>query len=163
MRKFIIKHAKLLVSVLLVFLIVLGLVEIFHFSKIEKEQMKKRPVNNYIFSRENIEVPGTETYTNEVLQNPHCLDSICITGATFYYIGDSGRVDYTIENHSNQSATGYLKMNFGDNHLIIAYRSVPANGKVTNTSQYVNVTFSSKEDYSLEALTEEELNRLVID
>ena len=161
MKKFIKNHLKLWIVILLCFLILLGLVEIIHFSK-KKEDAKKKSSDQYIFSKRVTELPGTEVYTNEALQSSHCLNSICIINATFYYIGDEGRVDYAIVNRSSEKATGYFKMVFGDQKLIIAFRDVPPLGIVKNTAQYSGVSFSSRENYVLEELTKEEKKALVM-
>ena len=90
----------------------------------------------------------------------HCLDDICISELTFYYIGDSGRIEYTISNHSDKKVSGYFKLVFQNQSLIAVYRDLDVNKSIRTKSQYVDTKISNKDDYVLKKLTKEEISKL---
>lgn len=117
---------------------------------------------DYHFTGNVVEVSGTEIIENDQMKADHCLNDICISNAIFYYADGSGRVDYTIHNQSSKTASGYLKMNFGSNSLIVAYQDLRGNESIQTTSQFLDMKFSNVTDYILEELSEEEINQIIV-
>lgn len=114
--------------------------------------------NTYTFSNEKVK---EETYKNDKLSSKHCLDSVCIEDAIFYYDDNMGRVEYTITNTSNKTVSGYLKMIFKNQTLKIVYKDLGPKKTVKSQSQYTGIEIEDKSDYKLEKLTKEEISKIV--
>lgn len=156
MKKFIEEHIKVIIIIVAVSILLLGiLILVFSQHKSSSKESDSSIVNPPIK-----ELPGTKRYTTEKLRSRHCLDSICVGDATFYYIDNQGRVDYVLTNISNDVKTGYLKMVFGEQSLVIAYDSLKPMQSVKTSSHYKNITFESKEDYVLEELNSDDLSHI---
>ena len=117
--------------------------------------------NNYIIPKEVIELPNTVTYENEELSSKHCIDDICIDNAIFYYNDEEGRVEYTITNNSDEIKSGYLKMIFKDQELIIIYKDLLPKKTVNSRSQYIGMEIKDKSDYTLKKLSKEEIGKII--
>lgn len=158
MKEMIKKYRKVIICIviiLIVVLLILGIRLIFRSSKDNK--------NNYSYVGDVKDLPGTKKYTTPSLLAPHCIESVCIINAKFYFIDDDGRVEYYIENHSDEKVpAGYLKMVFGDQYLVIAYRSLEPREMIKTVSSYSGVSFSDKSDYVLKKLTKKEMKKLKI-
>ncbi len=141
-------------------MIVLVVLIIFAFRLYKREQSDFITANEYNFSDKVEELPGTVVYSNPKLKSAHCLDGVCIDEATFYYIDDTGRVDYLITNNSNEKKSGYLKMKFSKGYLLIAYNNIGVGASVKTTSQYKGFDLSKESDYVLENLSEKELSEI---
>ncbi len=128
----------------------------------EPDKENKITDNKYHFSTEVVERTDTKEYSNDVLQSKHCLDDICISEAKFYYLENEGRVDYTIENIGNKVQSGFLKMIFGGDSLVVAFSDLEPGKVVHTTSQYGGQTIKDMSDYTLDYLTEEEKNSIIV-
>lgn len=117
--------------------------------------------NHYDFGDSVIDLPGTITYKNDSLGAKHCLNDICIENATFYYNDEVGRVEYNITNTSKKKASGYLKMVFDNQSLIVIYKDLKPNKTVKSESQYMGIEIRDKNDYKLKELTKEEISKLI--
>ena len=155
----ILKNKKVLIiviSVLVLILVIVGLVLFFtHNGKDNRRE------NNYDINDEIIDLPGTVTYTSDELNSKHCLKGICIENATFSYTDQIGKVEYTITNTSKKKKSGYLKMVFGNQTLLVVYKNLKPNWTVKSSSQYVGVEITDKNDYELKELTKEEISQIV--
>lgn len=143
-----------------IIIIILVVIIIFVFEFFKREQSDFITSNEYNFSDKVEELPGTVVYSNPKLESSHCLEGICIDDATFYYIDDTGRVDYLITNNSDEKKSGYLKMKFSKGYLLIAYRNLGVGASVKTTSQYKGFDLSKESDYVLENLSEKELSEI---
>ena len=154
--KFIKKHKILIIVVILIIILVVGVI-------IFLKNMKKDDGrgNEYNFSDEVIELPGTVNYKNENLSSKHCLNDICISEATFYYNDKVGRVEYKITNTSKKKKSGYMKMVFKDKYLIIIYKDLNPGETIKSESQYMDMEIEDKNDYKKEELTKEEINKII--
>ncbi len=151
------KSIRYIIIGIAIFLVV-GIIEIALFTR-------RRPLEreNHYFMADGVkEAIGTKTYTNDQLKASHCIDSICIIDAKFYYTEAGGRVEYTIENQGTEVASGYLKMIYGNQSLLVAYQNLNPQEKAVTSSFYVGIEIENKDDYLLEKLTEEEINKVVL-
>lgn len=154
--KFIKKYRILIVSVLLVILIVVGVILFLNSKKKDTGRG-----NEYNFGDEVIELPGTTNYKNDKLSSKHCLNHICITDAVFYYNDKVGRVEYKITNTSKKNKSGYLKMIFNNQSLLVVYKDLSPNETIKSESQYMGIEIEDKSDYKLEKLTDEEISKII--
>ena len=139
--------------------LLLGIFEIFLFTR-DNTVVLSREVNQYTILPGVKEEEGIEVYTNDFLSSQHCMNSICIEGATFHYKDQGGRVDYTIMNQSSEVASGFLKMVFGGQSLVIAYQNIEPGQRIETSSYYGGGDVSFKEDYSLNVLSDEEIRKI---
>lgn len=159
--KFIKKNKnKIIISVIILLLIfiLIYLILNLHTSKTSKG------TNNYRFKSGTIELPGTNTITitNDTSQTGHCLnDEICIENVKIYYINNEGRVDYTIHNMKNITKSGYLKLIFGNEYLIVAYRNLGGNKSIKTSSYYENINLSNITNYTVDELTTDEISQII--
>ena len=157
--KFIKKNKnKIIISVIILLLIfiLIYLILNLHTSKTSKG------TNNYRFKSGTIELPGTNTITNDTLQTGHCLNNeICIENVKIYYINNEGRVDYTIHNIKNITKSGYLKLIFGNEYLIVAYRNLGGNKSIKTSSYYENIDLSNIKNYTVAELTTDEISQII--
>ena len=114
--------------------------------------------NTYNFSDDTLK---EDTYKSDQLSSKHCLNNICINDVTFYYNDKMGRVEYTITNNSNEVESGYLKMVFNDQSLLVIYKNLNPNETINSRSQYEGIEIKDKSDYKLEKLTKEEISKIV--
>lgn len=152
------KAIKIVIILTIIFLGI-GLFEIILFS--QKKEEKGSNGNNYHFSNEVKEEEGIVIYTNPQLKAAHCLNSICIEDASFYYNKDGGRVEYTIHNQSNDVYEGYLKMIFQEQSLVVAIRKLAPGQSVKSSSYYLGIEIKDKDDFVLQELTEDEKSKIV--
>ena len=146
----------------IVILLVVGLI-LMLFSNHSKKDSEKAEGNQYHVSEDTKkEEDGVETYTNSKLEKAHCLDSICIENVVFYYKDNEGRIDYSIENRSDKTVTGNLKIVFGEQSLVAVYNNLAAHRKINTSSYFVNMVISNKEDYTLEKLSKEDKGNIVV-
>lgn len=153
--EFIKKNKVLIIIIAIIILIIVGLIILFIPKKGEEEWS-----NSYNFSNDVVELPDTVTYENDKLSSKHCLNSICIEDVTFYYSGDTGRVEYTITNTSNKTVSGYLKMVFKDESLIVAYKDLVPKRTIKSRTQYTGKEINDKSNYKLKKLTKEEISKI---
>lgn len=154
--KFIKEKRNLVIIILIVILVIIGLILFF------KYQGKNQFVNNnYVINDEQSELPGTVKYSNEQLSIEHCLNNICISDAVFYYNDSFGRVEYSITNNSKNVASGYLKMVFDEQTLMVVYKNLSPGDTVRSKSQYSGVEIKNKDDYKLKKLTKKEISQIV--
>ena len=150
------KNNKILIIVIaIIILVIVGLIVLLIPKKGEDEWG-----NSYNFSDDVVELPDTVTYNNEKLTSRHCLNSICVEEVTFYYSNDTGRVEYTITNTSNKTKSGYLKMVFKNEFLIIAYKDLVPKRTIKSRTQYTGKEIKDKSDYKLKKLTKEEISKI---
>lgn len=152
---FIKKHKTLSIICLIVLLLIICVILVLVFKP------KDPKITGSYREGEVIELPGSKTYNNENLIAKHCLNGICISDATFYYNDEFGRIDYTITNTSKETKSGYLKMVFGDESLIIAYSDLKPNKSVKSSSQYWKVEINDMTDYKLEKLSDKEISQII--
>ena len=152
---FIKKHKILIIIISIIILIIVGVILFLTYGGHDSGRG-----NHYIIDDEVIELPGTVTYKNEALASEHCLNGICISDAVFYYNDEFGRVEYKITNNSNKKKSGYLRMIFKDQTLLVRYKDLEPNKTVESKSQYVGIEITDKSDYKLEELTKEEISKI---
>ena len=160
MKKWINTHKEVIFIVLIIVFLLLAIVLGILLAPGKKENQKSN--DKYHFTGEVKEIAGTTKYSNDNLKKDHCIDDICITEATFYYLGDEGRIDYVITNKSSSKKSGSYKMVFGDDYLIIYFTDLEPNKSFKTTSQYVGKTISNMDDYTLEYLSEEEKSKIIV-
>lgn len=153
--KFIKDNKILIIIIAIVVLIIVGII-LFLNSGTKKDSY----YNNYKFGTKTVELPNTKKYTNEKLDAEHCLNEICIFDAVFYYNDEVGRVEYKITNTSNKEKSGYIKMVFDEESLIVVYKNLLPKSVVDSQSQYMGIEIKNKDDYKLEKLTKEEMRKL---
>lgn len=150
------KHKILIIIILLIILLVVGVVLFLNSKKIPDKRG-----NYYNMSDEVIELPDTVTYENSSLSSKHCLKDICINDAVFYYNNEVGRVEYTITNTSNKVVSGYLKMVFKDQSLIVIYKNLGPKKTIKSSSQYMGIEIKDKSDYKLVKLNKKEIKKII--
>lgn len=143
------------ILIIIITIIILALIGIIIFSITPKSSELG---NAYTFSNEKVK---EETYKNDKLSSKHCLNSICIEDATFYYNDNMGRVEYIITNTSNKTVSGYLKMVFKNQTLKVVYQDLAPKKTIRSQSQYSGIEIDDKSDYKLEKLTKEEISKIV--
>lgn len=152
----ILKNRKtLIIVIIIVLLIIVGVVLAICF----KPESNAKP-NAYDFENEAVELPNTVNYTNDKLNEKHCVGDICIDNVTFYYNDLEGRVEYTITNNSKTTKSGYLKMVFKDQELSIIYKDLGPKKTIKSRSQYMGMEIKDKSDYSLRKMTKEEISKI---
>lgn len=156
MMNFIKKNKILIIIICIVILIVIGLILFFN------NNSKQEPeINDYNYNNTPRELTNTTVYSNDTLSSSHCLNGICISKATFYYTDSVGRVEYTITNTSNKVKSGYLKMVFNEQSLIVSYKNLKPNESIISKSQYMGMEIKNKDDYKLEKLSDDEISQII--
>ena len=154
--KFIKKHGIIIIIVLIIILLIIGLI-----LYLNARPKLKNIGNNYYYSENIVELPGTVTYKNDSLSSEHCLNNICISDVTFHYNNEVGKVDYKITNNSNKIVSGYLKMVFQNQSLLIVYKDLVPKRTINSSSQYMGIEIKDKSDYKLEKLSKEEIKKII--
>ena len=156
----------LILVLLAVFAFVIGIVILYKTDNKGNDKDNDNKKEYYSNTRYNYtgkikEPEGTVVVKNNAMSKEHCLNDICVSDATFYSNDEMGRVDCTVTNKKLKKVTGYLKLNFGNNSLIIMYKDLEP-GKSTKTSaQFFDMDFGKVEDYTLQELTDEDLKNIV--
>lgn len=153
------KNIICLGTLLLIILIVL-LVVIFDKKEKQKEYKVDLP---YKISDEVVELPGTVAIENDQIKSVHCYQRVCVINAIIYTSNNIGRVDYQIINKNTKKVSGYLKMNFGSNSLIIAYKDLKPDKYYSQSAGFVGIDLSNATDYTLEKLSKKEKKSIVKD
>ncbi len=148
------------VIIALVFFLVIGIVEMYFFSR-PKKHVKGDSVNHYSVSSQKIKNSNLKVYTNEQLKETHCIDVICVENVTFYYENNRGKISYSIMNQSDKVVSGFVKLVFGEQYLIAPYENLKANQKIQTSSYFEGISISAKENYVLEKLTKAEEDKIV--
>lgn len=154
--EFIKKHKILIIVIGIVLLLIIGIILFI----ISGSKILTRG-NRYNFSDEIIELPNTVTYKNEELSKEHCLNKICISNAVFHYNDDIGRVEYSITNNSKKTTSGYMKMVFKEQSLIVVYKDLGPGETIKSESQYMGIKIEDTSDYKLVKLTKKEISKIV--
>ena len=160
MKKLVAAHKEIVFIVLIIVFLLIAIVLGVWLAPDKKENKKSN--DKYQFTGEVKEIEGTTEYSNDDLKKDHCIDDICISEATFYYLGNEGRVDYVITNKSSSKQSGSYKMVFGDDYLVVYFTDLEPGKPVKTTSQYVGKTIPNMENYTLEYLTEEEKSKIIV-
>lgn len=160
MKKWVKAHKEtvyiVLIIVALLVVIILGVL----LAPEKKDNPKSN--NNYHFTNEVKEIEGTVEYSTDDLKKDHCIDDICISDATFYYLGDEGRIDYVVTNNSSSKKSGSYKMVFGDEYLVVYFTDIEPGKSFKTTSQYIGKTIPNMDDYTLDYLTDEEQSKIIV-
>ena len=155
------KKIKVIVIVLVVILLLVGIVEIVLFSRKKEPSKVPSRSNEYNISSQVEEAPGTVVFNSPTLAAEHCLDSICVQDVTFYYTDEGGRIEYTVVNKTQEVASGFLKLVFGNQSLRIVYQDVPVGGKIKSGTFYSGKKIESMDDYHLEHLSKEDNKKII--
>jgi hypothetical protein len=153
------KRRIILIVVIIIVLIILLILAFFG----SLEKFENKEIDNdkqYNFTGNFVELPNTVTVSNSSLSTQHCLNNICISNLKIYYIDNDGRAEYTITNNSSSTASGYLKINFGSESLIAVYKNLNAGSSITTISMYNSKDLSGVTSYTLEQLTETDLESI---
>lgn len=155
MKNWINKNRKILIICLIILVIILlVIIGIFIFGN-----PKKKEVNIYNYTNKSEELPGSKEYTSNKLKASHCLKKICVENVVFHYTDNAGRVDLTVYNKTNKKKSGYLKMVFKEQELVIIY-DVDGGGRIQTSSNYEGFEIKDKENYTLEELSKEEIEEI---
>ena len=158
MKKFITENMRIIIiilSILILLLIIIGLVLITNSTKDKNDQ------TDYTISNEVVELPGTKVLKSDKLAEEHCLDNICVSDVIIYTVNNEGRMECNITNKSNDTKSGYLRLKFNKESLIISYQDLLPDSSSKATAQYTNKKINDVDDYSLEKLTNEEQKSLI--
>lgn len=158
MKKFITENMKIIIiilSILILLLIIIGLIFAAKTTKDRNDQ------TDYTFSNEVVELPGTKILKSDKLAEEHCLDNICVSDVIIYTVNNEGRMECNITNKSNDTKSGYLRLKFNKESLIISYQDLSPDSSSKATAQYTNKKIDNINDYSLEKLTKEEIKTLI--
>ncbi len=147
------------IIIAIIILLLIGFIEIIIFS--QKKDNNTSSINSYHFTGKVKEADDIVIYTNPQLKASHCLNLICVENASFYYNTNSGRVEYTIHNQSNNQYNGYLKMVFQEQSLVISIKDLAPGESIKTSSYYLGIKINNKEDYLLQELTDEEKSKIV--
>lgn len=102
---------------------------------------------------------GTKLITNRKLKAEKCIDNICVSNLHIYYVNKTGTVEFTLENKKDVKASGYYKLVFDDEELIIIYR-FDGKGKYNSKTSFNSRDLSKAKDYKFEKLTKEDEKRI---
>ena len=160
MKKLVAAHKEIVFIVLIIVFLLIAIVLGVRLAPDKKEN--KNSNDKYQFTGELKEIEGTTEYSNDDLKKDHCIDDICISEATFYYLGNEGRVDYVITNKSSSKQSGSYKMVFGDDYLVVYFTDLEPGKPVKTTSQYVGKTIPNMENYTLEYLRKKKKSKIIV-
>lgn len=149
------KRKILIIVIIIVILLLIGLMIFLNIKPKGDEGL-----NSYDFKNDAVELPNTTTYENEKLSSSHCVKDICIDNVKFYYNDNEGRVEYTITNKSRDIKSGYLKMIFNDQELLVVYKDLGPKKTIKSRSQYIGFEIKDKDNYVLKKLSKEEISKL---
>jgi hypothetical protein len=149
---------KKLIIIIIIIALILVLVGISLFGPQNEEVEENKTIND---SGVYVEEPGTVTISNDDLSSNHCIDDICLSNVKIYYVDTQGRVDFTITNYSKKTVTGYLRLKFGNESLVIPYNKLKSNKSVNSSTMFIAKDLSQAVDYTIEKLTDEEISKII--
>lgn len=152
------KNRKILlyiVAVVASIFLLVGLIVILSTNDHGKKEEGKIGKNNYKIVTGK-EYEDVTVITNDTLKKEHCLDDICIKDLTIYYFNNYNSIELDIINKGLKSATGYMKVVFGDLERTVAYKDLKQNGEVHYIIQLDKVKVPNTDDFSIRKLTKEE-------
>ena len=114
-----------------------------------------------IIESEVVEFPGTKVISNDNLKKEHCLNDICVSDVNIYKVDNKGRLECKVENKSEQTRSGYLKLKFQETSFTIAYRDLKPGIFEKSIAQFTNKKITDTTDYVLEELTKEEEKSII--
>ena len=149
MKNFIKEHTTLsivIVSILLLFLIVLGIILM---NKVSKEKAEYLP-NEYIFADKVSELKGTKTISNANLKKEQCIDNICVSNVAIYSTKNEVRVECTITNKGKKRKSGRLQLNFGNKKLTVSYMNLSVGDETKAFANFYDMNLQVVTEYTLE-------------
>lgn len=148
----------LIVIIVIVLVIVLSILSVL-FEK--KKPINNKANNNYQISNKVEDEPGTNKYTNDDIKKAHCIDKICVEDVTFYYNDNQGRIEYRVINKSSKKASGYMKIVYSNESFNVIYKDLEPGQYIETRSQFSGITISNQNDYKLEKLSKEEIDKII--
>ena len=159
MKKFIKEHSTLaivIISVLLILLVILGVI-----LATRQKNSHKVMGNDYLIQEKEVEFPGTKVVSTDGLKEEKCLNNICVSNITVYSNDSRGRIECTITNKTQEKKSGYLKVLFDNQTLIVAYNNLLPEGSTKAVAQFEGYSLKDANNYSLDSLSKEELEKIV--
>jgi len=141
-------------------IIISFLLILFGISQIGKNSSSITDNNQYRVSDTVVELDGTKIIKNQQLTDGHCLDDICVKDLVVYDLNGEGRIEYTISNNGSSEASDFLKLNFGNSYIYIHYSALQPGRSVKSRTIYRSGDFTNINDFTIEKLTAEELNKI---
>lgn len=82
-------------------------------------------------------------------------NTICVHNLEIIYDGSRGIIKYVVSNQSDSVASGYIRIDLGNNHFVSTYQNVTAHGESTSYFGYDGYTFDfdALTDFSVEKVT----------
>ncbi len=117
--------------------------------------------NEYIFEDKVVELPGTKEISTDELKAEHCLDTICITDVTVYSTESEGRIECTVTNKGEESASGYLRLKFGEKGVVVHYTDISPEDSSKVVAQFKGGSLQDATDYTIEKLSKSERKNIV--
>ena len=149
----------LIVIIIAILIIVLSILSVIFEKKKTNGDGKKD--NNYQISDKVEEEPGTKSYTTDKIKKSHCVDDICVKDVVFYYNDNQGRIEYKVINNSSKTASGYMKIVYSNKDFNVIYDNLAPGQFIETRTQFSGVKISDQEDYKLEKLSKEEINKII--
>ena len=162
MKKLIDKIGKhnlmvIIVATLIVILIIVGIILA---SKIGKKENPGDMSDGYDISDQVVNAPGTKVITNDNLDAMKCLEGICISKVNVYANDDHGRVECNVTNNNTEVQSGYIRVRINNAAVTVAYRNLAPGETRSAYAAWGGKEVVSVDDYSLEKLTQEELDAI---
>ena len=148
----------LIVIVIVILVIVLSILSVLFEKKKPTGNIEK---NNYHISNKVEDEPGTKSYTSDKIKKSHCIDNICVEDVVFYYNESQGRIEYKVVNKSSNTVSGYMKIVYSNETFNVIYDDLKPGQSVETRTQFSGVKISDQEDYKLEKLSKEEIDKII--
>ena len=150
---------KLLVSIIAA-LVALAVIIVVVLVWNKSNQFDKNSSNGYEISDEVVEMPGTNTISNEALDEEKCLDDICVSEVKIYAVGKAGRIECIVKNNTDTVKSGYLKLTASGQTVLIAYKKVEPGQTIKAIAEYNGKSINEADGYTIEKLTKEEIKSI---
>ena len=153
------KNQKILIIVIVIVLVIVLSILSVIFEK--KKPTNDKLNNNYEISNKIEDEPGTKSYTNEKIKRSHCIDNICVEDVIFYYNDNQGRIEYKVINKSSKKSSGYMKIVYSNKSFVVIYNDLEPGQSIETRSQFSDIKISDQDDYKLEKMSKEEINKII--
>lgn len=164
MKKFNLKNKTLITIIVVVILLIISIVMILigKMQDLKKDDkvIKENNLSDQTSVFINKPYKNAKKITSKKLSKEHCLNDICIKDLTIYYTAESNNIELKVVNKGKNTATGYLKVVFGEKAMTVAYNSLGKKKPSPYTIQLGKEKLSDTSDFTVRELTSEELAKI---
>ena len=159
-----IKSKKIISLIIIIILLLLVLSLVYFLGKKDTNKGQELIDGKYIKSGEyyfdtsaNAYDPNILIRTSDAIKKEHCLDNICLSDVVIKYTRENeGYVQSTVTNKSKSKQSGYVKMDFGDDLILLVSYNLKPNESDTSYSIYNSLDLNNVVDYKLIKVSESE-------